>query len=282
MIAEAELARMDAARIDDVMTGQVQPINDDHAIEHVTFTIAFQRPLNDSELALFRRRHDLWAELLPAVREPAGYALHVDDAHAVRFEKAPGVEFAFVRPDGSAVWAMRVLGHEVIIECTRYSRWARVWGAARTHLGHALDLVGESEDANPLVRATLVVQDAFASATADYDLRQVFVDSDLLPGFVFGCGAKWHSHNGWFADVGDLNVLHNVDFSGIGSETDEGGLVRIQHRVTAIRQGIVSDETASERRHWLSEAMESLHEENKRLMARVLQPDLLLRIGLSQ
>jgi hypothetical protein len=277
---EVDFARSDAAWTDDVIMGQFQPINDDHAIEQVAFTVAFERPFNEADLGHFRRRHDLWADSLPAVREPTGFAVQVEDGNAFRIERAPGIEFAFVRPDGSAVWAMRIIGAEIIVECSRYSRWARIWGAAQAHLGHALDIVGEGEAANPMVRASLVVQDAFAAPLLDQKLESLFVRSDLLPSAVFSRGANWHAHSGWFADRDALRILHNLNIDGIGDDAASVARVRVNHIMTAVRSAASADETASERRAWLGEAMESLHLENKALIGVLLQPDLLDRIGM--
>lgn len=283
MRVEAKLARDDAARNHDVMTGQFQPINDDHAIEQVTFTIGFARPFTEADLAVFRKRHDLWADTLPAMRDPAVFAVQIEDGSAVRVEKAPGVEFAFMRPDGSPVWAMRVLGPEIVVECTRYSRWARVWGAAQRYFGLALDLVSEGEgEPNAMLRTSLVVQDAFKAPADGADLRSLFVNTDLLPEAMFGRGSDWHVNTGWFSDLETLRVLHNLNIDGAGDVASNIARVRIQHVMTVIRGPADVNETASERRDWLGKAMDALHLENKALVGRLLQPALLNRIGMPE
>ncbi len=267
------------------MSRQFEPINDDHAIEQVVFTLSFERPFSNDELAAFRSNHNRWSEDLPAVRDAPGFTMVVGPDKSLKAEAAPGVEFAFVRPDGSAIWAMRVFGPEIAVECTRYSRWVRVWGAARNHLSTALTLLSERKVPNSLVRATLVVQDAFSSDEENYDLHQLFNASELLPASVFQRGANWHAHTGWFDQIGAGRILHNVNVDAVGGAPFEGpngskARVAILHLLSASREPANEIEAAQDRLGWLDATMPVLHDKNKLLMDTLLTRPLADRIGL--
>jgi hypothetical protein len=274
-----DLAKSDTSR--DAMNGRFQPVNDDHAIEQVVFALAFSRPFQGPDLDVFRQAHFQWAEALPAIREPAGFAIVVDAGKGVRAQNAPGVEFAFMRPDGTPVWAFRVFGNEIVVECSRYSRWARIWGAASKYLNLAFELVAGLETPANLTGVTHLVQDSFVAPLTDQDVSQLFVRSDLLPNAIFERNADWHSHTGWFADATNLRVLHNLNVDATSDQAASAARISVTHLMTVSGES-VPGEGAAAQAAWLEETMTLLHAENKTLMAKLLDPRVLERIGLSQ
>lgn len=263
----------------DAMSGRFQPVNDDHAIEQVVFSLAFARPFNSIDLEAFRLAHTNWADALPAVREPAGFAIVVDAGKGIRAQSAPGVEFAFVRPDGSPVWALRVLGTEIVVECSRYSRWERIWGAASKHLELALEVVGSLNEPNSLIGVTHLVQDGFIAPLEDQDIQQLFVKSDLLPAAIYGRGADWHAHSGWFAQAEAMRTLHNLNVDATSDQAAAAARVTVTHLMTVSREPDV-DYNPKILSDWLRRTMTLLHSENKALMAKLLSEPILERIGL--
>jgi uncharacterized protein (TIGR04255 family) len=264
------------------MMTRFAPINDDHAIEQVVFSVAFARPFSADELASFRRNHDRWAEELPAIREPVGFAVAVETEKTLKVEPAPGVEFAIVRPDGSAVWALRIVGAEIIVECSRYSRWARVWKAAREYLERAFDLVATFDPPSAMVRAALAVQDAFVAPTEGYELAGLLKETALLPSAIFERGLNWHTHTGWFSELEGDRVLQNVNIDGVGEGAGNASMARVAilHVQIAAREGPDSAEPAQRRVEWLDRLMDGMHQQNKILMEQLLATEIIARIGL--
>ena len=281
----SELARWGETTAYDAMTSPFTPINDDHAIEQVVFSLAFGRTFSKEDMSAFRERHGLWSQELPAIREPMAVALAVETEKNLRFEQAPGLEFAVLRPDGSAVWALRVLGPEIIIECSRYSRWARVWSTAQRFTKAALEIIANLSDPPPLVRASLGVQDAFVAPIGAHDPASLLQHGPLLPEAIFSRGPNWHAHSGWFADASGHTVLHNLNIDAVGALPGapvEGAMARVAilHLLSVTRTDAQASETPDARLLWLDNLMSVLHQQNKSLIGELLIPELSQRIGL--
>jgi uncharacterized protein (TIGR04255 family) len=254
-----------------------KPVNDDHAIERVTFVVGFSRAFTSEELSDIRRHHSLWSSDLPAHKDTPGFTLTFD-ADGPRAEAISGVEFAFSRPDGSAVWALRFIGPNVSVECTRYTRWAKIWSSAHAHLSKALELIGKFDDAPTPSKLQLNVTDVFVAADSDAQLTAVFKDSDLIPKAATKFGSDWHSHTGWFEENANNRILHNLNIDAASERGDgsEGARISLLHVLTAD----VSDTSLSELSDHMILHMETLHQANKAVMGALLTEEIATRISL--
>lgn len=253
-----------------------QPVNDDHAIERVTFVVRFARPFTSEEIGQFRRNHSLWAGDLPASRENAGLALTID-GDGPRVEPLPGIEFAFSRPDGTAVWALRIVGPDVAVECTRYTRWIKVWSAAQLHLSKALVLLQTLPDPPQSEKVFLNVVDAFASTDPDASAATVFKPGSLLPPGVPNFGSSWHCHTGWFDGTGDDRILHNLNVDAAAQQGDEpSARISVFHGLSVDTKSLALADLNA----FVLERMETLHQANKNVMTSLLTDKIAERIKL--
>jgi hypothetical protein len=109
------------------------PLNSEHAIQSVAFTVAFDGMLSPGAIHDLRSRTEIIAEL-PAVQAPQGFEFNMGGAPTgggpIQRRMIAGVQLSHLRPDGTPAWALRMMGNELSVECTRYTRWDKVWGTA--------------------------------------------------------------------------------------------------------------------------------------------------------
>ena len=122
-----------------------KPINDDHAVQSVAFSLHFDRPLDQRVIQHIQSQHHRWQPDLPAVQIPQMFGFEVGPAGQTPKQiVGHGVEFSYLRPDGTPAWQLRFDVGNIVVECTRYTRWARVWQAANGHLQTALEVIATS------------------------------------------------------------------------------------------------------------------------------------------
>jgi uncharacterized protein (TIGR04255 family) len=264
------------------MVSSFDPINDDHAIERVSFNLGLEAPLRSEQVASLKEMHHLWAEDLPALREPPGFFMTTGSENNLQVSPAPSVEFATLRSDGTAVWSLRVVGQEAVVECTRYSRWKKIWGTAERHLDRLVRAFA-GEDLPRVARVGLVVQDAFVTKEGEGDTKALFKETCFLPAFVFGAGANWHVHSGWFVSRSDRRMLSNLNIQAFleTNATDtklQRNRLAISHILTEERTPDGGDPDATMR--WINEAMDRFHLYNKEVLSELLCDSTRERIGL--
>jgi uncharacterized protein (TIGR04255 family) len=266
------------------MTGTFYPVNDDHAIERVVFAVSFDRAFEEDDIALLRKNHHLWADELPAVREPSSFKIHADTDQKLHALSAPTLEFAVLRPDGTAIWSLRFIGPEAVVECTRYTRWEKIWGAAHKHFNRVITCLSQAPARN-VTKVGLVVQDAFVTNSGIGETSDVLMQSDLLPAFIFSAGPEWHVHAGRFIPCEENGrMLSNLNVDAVVLKQGDGADLRrrisVLHVLTADRDEEVASGSVSIDA-WLTDRMEQFHARNKEILAQLLEPGLIARIGLA-
>ena len=108
------------------------------------------------------------------------------------------VQLSHLRPDGTPAWLLRLLGRQLSVECTRYSRWEKVWGAAHRYLEAGLEVIEEQEPSRKIALLGQTFIDTFLAERDDYDLSALLKRESPLADKVFSSGSTWHSHVGWF------------------------------------------------------------------------------------
>jgi hypothetical protein len=265
------------------MTHHFKPVSGDHAIERVVFSLAFDRSFDAEDISQIRKQHAVWATDLPALRDPPGFMIVTEpEISAVTL---PAVEFAFLRPDGSAVWSMRIMGPEVVIECSRYTRWAKVWDAAQRHLARFLAIKWPGSG-RALAKASLVVQDAFVCDEGEADFPTLLNEGPLLPTSLFDAGPNWHVHTGRFfgTEIYD-RILSNVNVDAVLQSVITDGEARETHRVSILHI-LVADRSVTDSQEdsavleWLRERMDKFHSCNKAMLIELLHAEQVARVGL--
>lgn len=264
------------------MISKFRPINDDHAIERVVFTLELNRPLSEIASKRIADRHHEWRHELPAMTRPEGFEFEIG-LEGVRTNRVPGVAFAFLQPDGSPVWALKAQGNEIAVECRRYSRWNKVWTKARNLFSMVLPHARDDHETYQVSKAHLVVQDAFLSPSSNYNLEELFSGSRYVPTHIFGMGPDWHVHTGWFEAEDKARILHNFNLDGVSSShmpnLDGLNRVSIMHLLQWIPEAPVSYNRPD--LDWLDRVMETLHQKNKDRIGDILTKEMVEKIALS-
>jgi uncharacterized protein (TIGR04255 family) len=252
----------------------IRPLNDDHAIESVKFAVQFSTALSVRTIRALEAAHDKWRDSLPAVSAADGTI--ENNGRQVR---APGVIFAYVRPDSTSTWLMNAFANNLSIECTLYSRWAKVWPEAQAILSKAIKVISESQREIILTAVELTVKDVFVAASHSYELRDLLRESEFSASIIFRSKPVWHSHAGWFEESGGMRVLNNLDVDAVPRFKGEIGF-NISHLQRCLIPPPERETTIIVDR--IADSMNSLHENNKRMVTHILSDEMLRAIGLGE
>jgi uncharacterized protein (TIGR04255 family) len=264
-----------------------KPANSEHAVSSVTFAVNFAEDITDAAIDLVRANHHLWRTHLPA-SIPGG---------AVNIEMTPdgpkmhtnlGVAHAFLRPDGTPAWMLRVDTRQISIHCTRYTRWEKVASQAQEHLQTVLNLLKQNQFSFAISDFQLTFLDEFYwHGTLDnYDLALLLKPYQAIADVAFSSGPVWHSHTAWFEQANTSNTLihFNVDGTreGISSfpsdATARVALLNVQS--TRPNTPMQINEVVSNLNSAIAKAMEDMHMRNKELLLKTLTPVAIEAINL--
>jgi uncharacterized protein (TIGR04255 family) len=250
-----------------------KPVSEDHAVQLVEFEIVLNRMIGSEDLSAALRRHHRISDEVPAVGLPEG--------------EDEGLEFSYRRPNGSSIWAARLVSNTIQVACTRYTRWEKIWTTAERLIREIASACTQTVAGTEFAGATLKVTDKFIPAEEDYDLAELFVESDILPKSIFRRGPAWHCNQGWFETVSDQGtILHQLQLSGRGESLQpfqagpERRFVVVVQHVQQFRGDTrpLSDDA----KDWLRHDMSVLHANNKSLLAALLVPSMQRTIGLNE
>lgn len=253
------------------------PLNEDHAIGRVKFVLLFTRPITPKSIFEIERQHDKWREAMPARSR-----LEVDVDVNGGTTKAPAVVFAFLKPDANPTWSMQIGGSQIEIECFLYSRWERVWGAARHYLTTALEELSFVQEKLMVSAMHLTVEDVFLSSDDEFVIGDVLNKSDKIPPFALKAGGPWNSYFSWIVEENQkVRTLHACDIDvSVGSEDGRVAITHAQTRNTGVDLPI--NEVCGDGFARLDAMMEEMHASNKALMRDLITVDLNERIGLGR
>lgn len=264
-----------------------QPINDDHAVQSVAFFVHFDRPLDQRLIQQLHSNRERWLPDLPAVQLPQMFGIEIGPGGAAPKQiTGQGIEFSYLRPDGTPAWQLRVDSGSAVVECTRYTRWERVWQSARKYLLTALEVMsGPNYQPDLAISATaLQYVDRFVSLEADADYKSILSEGPRLPASVFEFGDAWHSHTGWFDKSLDLGVvLNNLNVDARNDINLEGGplmldLLHLQQLRYNDRRNL--SEFIASADEVLDKPMQDLHSHNKSLVRSLIVQEMQDRIGI--
>lgn len=252
------------------------PINEDHSIERVSFAVAFKSAFSAQSILAIQSGHDAWRSGLPAtgsveqtLNSPAGTI------------NVPGVQFAFLRPNGEPTWSMEISKNEIRIDCSLYTRWDKVWASALEYLTQVLSQVPSSPAGNnKLLAVELEVKDAFV-ANGRYNPSEFFNNTDFIAPTLLKNGPLWHCNTGWF-DQDGLRTLQNVNLTGtVVNAAEDQYLISIEHKQVRYPESGDSIQSLLESQlAIINQQMIELHKKNKSLLIQLLSDGLRRTIGL--
>lgn len=250
------------------------PINDDHAIQLVSFKVACDRIIEPLDLQAIAQSHGRVRSELPAISGSE--------------QPMPTLELAYLRPDGTASWLLRCGGNEITVECRRYTRWVKIWRTAQKLLLFAMNEVGASGQIK-FGQPSLQFTDRFKGVKGEEsDLGGLLCRSDVLAGIAFRKGPLFHSNIGYFEGARGTLILHHVNVQGRkdaflqlpSGAQEEGYYVVLDH--TQYVRGPSDFLTAADSEGYLGQVMPVMHENNKNMLLDVLVPAMTARIGLQR
>ncbi|MCP1931789.1 hypothetical protein [Bradyrhizobium elkanii] len=256
-----------------------RPINSDHAVQSASFSLILDGPISPAAVQALSRRRDLIAEL-PAVQNPEAFEFNMGASGAApQPKRMSGVQLAHLRPDGTPAWALRMMGPELAVDCSRYTRWARIWDTARGYLEGGIRAIVDAGVRRKVAVLGHVVADQFEASRANYDLRDALRENRFLASMAFGAGATWHNHVGWFEPVHDSSRswLNQLNIDVFREPTTARLLLQITHNQEIRLQPPVDIENISD---LIDETMNALHSQNKRVLGDILTNEMAKQIGL--
>lgn len=271
-----------------------QPINDDHAIQQVTFGIALGKPVVAATVDTLRAEPASWRADMPAVEITQMIDLRMDAAGNPRPVMVRGAEFSFKRPDGSPQTSLAILGNEIQIQISKYTRWdptwEKVWSYITALLGRLAAL--EKERAQVVQTVSLVILDAFRSSDAQPKFDEVLARSSAIAHSVFERGAAWHNHTGWFVAHEKGRILNqmNIDTKSVsvvdpitGQKTEPSELTITHRQVTMFDPHLKLEDVETDQLNAdINGAFEAMHLANKREVSSLLTSAMRERIRIDQ
>ena len=250
------------------------PLNEDHAIESVKFSVILNSGIHPPSILAVERAHGVWKDTLPAIS-----VADVDLDIGGRQGKAPGVLFAFVKPDASPTWSMHIAGNRIDVECFLYSRWQRVWGTAREYFIKVLEVLYQNQSMLMVSAAELTVKDVFLGPS-EYSLDLLIRRSELVPDMLFKAGRVWHNHSGWLEDEHEnIRTVNNLNLQAIPLDDDTSvSIFHYQMLNTGVDLSI--DKVLANDFAKIDGMMGRLHDANKTLIKKVVTTEICQRIGL--
>ncbi|GGN51464.1 hypothetical protein GCM10011349_24040 [Novosphingobium indicum] len=197
-----------------------------------------------------------------------------------------GIEFSYLRPNGTPAWQLRFDGNTATIECTRYTRWERVWQMGQRHLLTLITAITESGLADEAGIAAISLQylDQFVGEPAENDFGALFTKSAYLPSAIFDFGDIWHTHSGWFDKMSALGpILNNlnVDTNFAADKSERPVVAGIMHlQQLRYEQKLSLNDFIGSQAGVFDDVMKLLHDNNKSLIASLLVPEMASRIGI--
>lgn len=272
------------------------PINSDHAVARVTFRICFSRPFSRHDIEAIAGGHEAWKSDFPAMRQAKGFTFGPSSDGSAQLSQTPGVEFAYLRPDGSQAWLMAAINNELVIECSRYTRWEKIWSVASRNLRSVLNLIpthasGGVDGQRKVISAGLAFQDIFfwKGDFAEYSLEALLRPNSMIADTCFSRGPVWHSHVGWFESIDELRtVLVTLNVTGahnIEPAVSRGAPAQVEianeQELRFVDGGPILSDFAADDFTQLTGAMEHMHSRNKELLEEILIDTMSKSIGLS-
>ena len=278
-----------------------EPAHGDHAIVEVAFQLELDRAIDPTDvqnlLQLFSRLRDD----LPAVRHftqaqaslptsPSGPPVPLGGSTV-------GLEFPSFRRDGSFEWRLLCFDRSLTVNCTVYTRWARVWSKARDHLEKALEALSGSKAVRLRAVVLEYVDEFLWRGTDDGPVFEEVLEfrSEFIPRSLSKSRKYWHLHQGWFASPEELighaselphgRILERLNVDSTerrdpgSTSVSECGL-RIHHLMRyEFESSPLPAADLSENRS-VSRCFEALHDLNKRRLSQLLTRQAQRRIGL--
>ncbi|MCR9056300.1 MAG: TIGR04255 family protein [Rhodobacteraceae bacterium] len=263
------------------------PINDDHAIDAVSFSVFFAHPLPPGAINALVMNKAAWADDLPHERSDMLQTFQVGGGgpHLRQVEQTPAFEFSYLRPDGRPIWSLRTDVASITVLNTSYTRWEKIWPKSERLLKAALFAMATFNNTPNVIELAFEVKDSFLGDRDNYDISELLnLDAEEIARFCKRAGSTWHQHTGWFEYLEpEFQVLNQLFLDSVDAKGFKGekSFVTIRH-MQRLRPNVPKaiKEVASEEKFLLADQVNTLHGRNKSLLNKLLTQKMANRIGL--
>jgi hypothetical protein len=162
------------------------PVNGDHAIQQVTFSVLVDQSITAVDLNRLRSVHRRFRDELPAVGNTQVFVPMEQGTNSPqKVVAAPGIEFSYMRPDSTPAWKLRIGGGEVAVDCFRYTRWEKTWERAFRYFLIALEVLSKPDPERELKNFVFVVIDTFKAESTDDSPRGLIRENSRFAADLF-------------------------------------------------------------------------------------------------
>ena len=269
------------------MSGTVMksiPARQDNAIDQIVFSLVFDKPFDSQiieQLILLKNDgidglpESEVTKSLTISSGPTQSTITRNEINGVRFYKPPSDQTKSEIGENRNEWDLHAQEKSIQLICTLYTSWTDVWSTAQDILGKLNNCVSDDYEVNEFI---VQVDDKFTcDKDIDYSIDDIFDRTSRYFSLnVLEAGEAWHIYQGWFENVDDMRVLHNLNIS--TSRDDE--MNYISSIVHVMRTAFVSEE-AILHEDSINHAAQNAHQKSKQAMCSILNQDALDRIGLT-
>jgi hypothetical protein len=210
-----------------------RPIHDEHGLEVAVFTVRMADPLNTT---LLNQNAKLWSEDLPA-KSPVRAI--VTTPGSMQPQVSDGIEYSFKKPDGSSTWSLRFVGPDIVVECRRFTSWAKVLRRALSYFKQSLEILSAQKRDNRKTIIALLVQYCFIYEGGSISFSDVLDEQKAGKWFCLGpqeTSDFWHQHLGWVESSAQGQIINqlNLDIQSeqtfpLPAELPLNAFLRVQH-----------------------------------------------------
>lgn len=271
------------------------PFQGKHSIQEAQINILFLGPFDQQSIQL--TRGFVQAELsveLPRSAEVLGGSLRIDITNpsspspmGQMQSNVEGFQFSKAQPNGQPARVLQLANNTLSISFMDYESWGAAKCDALRYLRPVLISLPLEQIPAVAIGLRFIDRYTFSGNPDDArpDLLLMRKNPHITP-HTFDSGATWHCNTGWFEnpiEEGD-RVLHNLNAS--SSLVNLSSTVTIDHNATrhlgSLRYSMDTLSTPAGGMISLTDALESLHDRNKEILAQVLLPEMLGKIGITK
>ena len=268
------------------------PYADHHSIQEAQVALHFQHEFDQQEIVSARASVEAsLKDVLPRSAELRGGSVTVDLSNPeapVRTGSAlsnlAGFQFSRVRGDGKPAQVLQLSDNLVYVNVLEYGGWSKVRADSIKYLTTALAPL--SLAGNPVMATSLQFVDryTFNGESGNAKAELLFVKyNEYISARCFTAGSLWHCQTGWFDSPDPAGrVLNQLNVG--SSVVDQASTVTIDHRMTlhlsTPRQSFEALLDPPGGSISLGVALDTLHDKNKSILGAILQPEMIVKIGM--
>lgn len=257
----------------------------EHAIESVSFSLAFGEPLTRVEFTQFSENEEKIGPEFTFIKPMDRVTFQIQNMQPSARHEKEGKELTEFSKSGEQLWSANFFENIVSVTCHKYTRWKEISPIAFRRLRLLLECVDPKKEVTAL---DFSVKDAFASK---------FQEQPLIPSVIFRAGgayvssqilesedARWDIQQGWFEPLVETakkltrldckSVLRNEDCI---TTIENVVSMRHDHPRKTLSEYLDNGGDLS-----LEKLFEKFHSDNKEILRELLVDELLVKMKLKE